>query len=98
MNLVRRASLCVFAFLLMQQAAFAQDAPKAGVMIGVNESWFATSPKNDTSMKPGVMLGAFGILRRDSAIKIQPEIQFSQRRVDAKFGTTTSSFSTTYVN
>lgn len=98
MKIVRLA--CVFAAVLVvsQQAAYAQDAPAVGVMVGVNESYFATSPKNDTSKKPGAMIGVFAVLRRDKGFKILPELQFSQRKVDVKLGSSTASFSTGYLN
>lgn len=98
MKIVRLACLLVAVLAVSRQAAFAQDAPAAGVMVGINQSYFASSPKNDTDKKIGVMIGAFGILRRDKNFRILPEVQFSQRRVDVAFGSTKASFSTAYLN
>lgn len=98
MKMVRFVCLFAVALVVTQQAAFAQDAPAVGVMIGVNQSYFATSPKNETHKKPGVLLGAYGVLRRDKNFKIIPEVQFSQRNVEVAFGNSTASFSTSYLN
>lgn len=98
MKIGRLVCLFVAVLVISGQAAFAQDAPAVGVMIGVNQSYFASSPKNKTDKKPGVMIGAFGILRRDKNFKIVPEVQFSQRRVDVAFGGATTSFATSYLN
>ena len=98
MKLVRLAGLCLVGLLLSQHVAYAQSAPAAGVLIGFNESYFATSPKNNTDPKPGMMVGAFGILRKDKGFKIQPEISFTQRRVDVTYGSGTTGYSTNYLN
>lgn len=98
MKIGRLVCLFVAVLVISGQAAFAQDAPAVGVMFGVNQSYFASSPKNKTDKKPGVMIGAFGILRRDKNFKIVPEVQFSQRRVDVAFGGATTSFATSYLN
>jgi hypothetical protein len=92
--------VCIFAavFVVCQREAFAQDAPAFGVMVGVNESYFATSPKNETDKKPGALIGVFGVLRRDKGFKILPELQFSQRKVDVKLGNSTAAFSINYLN
>jgi hypothetical protein len=91
--------VCFFALIgISEQVAYAQDAPAVGVMVGGNLSYFATSPENETTKKPGVMIGVFGALRRDRSLKILPELQFAQRRVDVKFGNSTSSFTTSYLN
>lgn len=98
MTMVRFVCLFAAALVISQQVAFAQDAPAVGVMAGINQSYFATSPENETHKKPGVMIGAFGVLRKDRNFKILPEVQFSQRRVDIEFGGTTAAFSTSYLN
>jgi len=98
MKMVRFVCLFAAVLVISPQAAFAQDAPAFGVMVGVNQSYFATSPKNETHKKPGALLGVFGVLRREKTFKILPEAQFSQRRVDIKFGGSTASFSTSYLN
>lgn len=92
--------VCSFAAVLVvsQQAALAQDAPAVGVIVGVNESYFSTSPKNETTKKPAALVGVFAALRRDKGLKILPELQFSQRRVDVKLGNSTVSYSTSYLN
>jgi len=98
MKIVRRVCFFAAALAISGQVASAQDAPAVGVMVGVNEAYFATSPKNSTSKKPGAMFGVFGVLRRDKSLKILPELQFSQRKVDVKLGSSTASFSTSYLN
>jgi hypothetical protein len=98
MKIARLVCFFAAALLISQRTAVAQDAPAFGVMVGVNESWFATSPKNETSKKPGALIGVFGVLRRDKGFKILPELQFSQRKVDVKFGNSTAAFSTSYLN
>lgn len=98
MKIARLVCLIVAVLTVSQRAAFAQAAPAAAVMVGVNQSYFATSPKNDTDKKIGVMIGAFGILRRDKNFKIIPEVQFTQRKVDVAFGNSTASYSTAYLN
>lgn len=99
MTLLRRAGLTVLALLTMHQAAYAQDdAPGAGAIVGFNSAYFASSPKNDGSSKPGLVLGAFALLRKDKMLKIQPEIQFAQRRADVLFNKTSVGFSTNYLN
>lgn len=98
MKMVRIICLSAVVMLISQSAALAQDAPAVGVMVGFNQSYFATSPENETNKKPGALIGVFAVLRRDKAIKIQPEVQFSQRKVDVHFGGTETSFSTSYLN
>jgi hypothetical protein len=98
MKLVRRASLFVFAFLLLQQAAYAQEGPAAAVFVGANQSYFATSPTNETNAGTGVLVGAFVLMRRDKFLQIQPELQFQQRSSEVLFGSSFSEFSTNYVN
>jgi hypothetical protein len=80
----RITSLLTVAILSFAHTAFAQ-APAGGVFVGFNQSFFATQPSNETKAKQGLMAGVFGVLRRDKAIKIQPELQFSQRRVEALY-------------
>src|SRR5829696_5830535 len=87
MKIVRLVCFFAAALLVSQQTAFAQDAPAFGVMVGLNESYYATSPENETTKKPGALIGVFGVLRRDKGFKILPELQSSQRKVDMKLRT-----------
>jgi hypothetical protein len=98
MKMVRLACLFSAVLVLSQQAAFAQDTPAFGVMGGVNFSYFATSPENETHKEAGALVGVFGVFRRDKVLKIQPEVQFSQRNVDVLFGGTVTPFRTNYLN
>lgn len=98
MKVVRILSLLVI-LASSASVAFAQDnAPSAGVLVGFNQSWFATTPKNDLSAKQGFVGGGFAVLLRDRRWKVQPEVQFSQRRVEVAFGGSKATFSTNYVN
>jgi len=91
--------LLLVGFSAVGSVAFAQDnAPAVGVMVGVNQSYFSSTPKNDGKAKQGVLLGGFAVLRRDKAWKIQPEVQFSQRKAEVKFGSSTATYTTGYVN
>lgn len=67
-------------------------------MVGVNQSYFATSPSGETKAKQGLLLGGLAVLRRDKYFQIQPEVQFSQRRVGVTYAGTDTTYSTTYVN
>lgn len=86
------------AVVLSAGVANAQDAPAAGLMAGFNQSYFATQPDSETSAKQGFLIGAFGVIRRDKAVKIQPEVQFSQRRVEVNYAGTETTYSTSYLN
>lgn len=98
MKIVRLVYFFTAVLVISQQDAFAQDAPAVGVMVGINQSYFATSPENETHKKTGALIGAFAVLRRDKNFKILPEVQFSQRKVDIEFGGADASFSTNYLN
>ena len=98
MRLVRTACFLLAAVVVLQSAAYAQDTASAGVMVGTNIAYFASSPKNETTKKNGLMVGAFAVLRRDKAFKILPEIQYSQRRTSVAFGNTDAEYSIDYLN
>lgn len=93
----RIGSVFVFALLLSTQTAFAQ-APAGGVFVGFNQAWFSTQPENETNAKQGLVAGAFGVLRRDKMLKIQPELQFSQRRIEVQYGSELQTHTNSYVN
>lgn len=93
----RIGSLVAFALFLTAQSAFAQ-APAGGVFVGFNQSYYATQPKNETNAKQGLVVGAFGVLRRDKALKVQPELQFSQRRVEVNYANILQTHTNNYVN
>lgn len=93
----RIGSLLVFALFLFAQDAFAQ-APAGGAFIGFNQSYFATQPENETNAKQGLVVGAFGVLRRDKALKVQPELQFSQRRVEINYAGSLQTHTNSYIN
>lgn len=94
----RASWLFLLVFASSAGMAFAQDAPRVAIMAGVNQSYFATTPKSDTSAKQGLLLGGFAVLRRDKYFQIQPEVQLSQRRVEVTYAGTNTTYSTTYVN
>jgi len=99
MKVVRASWLFLLVFASSAGAALAQDTtPKVGVFGGFNQSYFATSPKSDTEASQGLLVGAFAILRREKYLKIQPEVQVSQRRAVAIYSGTAATYSTTYVN
>src|SRR5262245_7104414 len=99
MNLVRRACFFVTALVVLQQSAFAQNsAPSTGIMVGLNESHYASSPKNEGKTDPGVTIGAFAVFLRDKAFKIQPEVQFAEHRDDVAFGGSFARYSINYIN
>jgi hypothetical protein len=79
---IARFGLIVFAVAICASTAYAQDAPAGGAFVGFNYSYFTTQPELDTNPKADLVVGAFGVLRRDKALKIQPEVQFSRRSVD----------------
>jgi hypothetical protein len=83
---VGRLGLVVLALAVCVSNAHAQEAPAGGAFIGLNYSYFATQPKLNTDPKADLVVGAFGVLRRDKALKIQPELQFSRRSVDVSLG------------
>lgn len=93
----RIGSLFVLALFLAAPNAFAQ-APAGGAFVGFNQAYFSTQPKNDTNAKQGLVVGAFGVLRRDKAIKIQPELQFSQRRVEVNYANVFQTHTNSYFN
>ncbi len=98
MKIVRASLLFLFVLAASVDVAFAQDDPAFAVMAGFNHSYFATSPSGETNAKEGVLIGAFAVLRRDKALKLQPEIQFSQRRVEVIYGGQPTTYATNYVN
>jgi Outer membrane protein beta-barrel domain len=93
----RIGSLVVLALLFGSHSAFAQ-APAGGVFVGFNHAYFATQPKNETNSKQGLVAGAFGVLRREKALKVQPELQFSQRRVEVNYANSLQTHVNSYVN
>lgn len=78
--------------------AFAQETPAVGIMAGFNQSYFSVSPSGESSAKQGVLVGGFAVLLREKFLKIQPEIQLSQRRIGVEFGSSEAVYSTNYVN
>lgn len=94
---VGRLVLIVLALAVCVSKAHAQEAPRGGAFVGLNYSYFATEPDLDTNPKADLVVGAFGVLRRDKAIKIQPEVQFSRRSVDVLLNDY-STQQTSYVN
>jgi hypothetical protein len=97
MRVVRLSCFALFA-LLVTQAAYAQETPSAGVFVGINQSHFSTNPDNDKTAKTGLVVGAFAIMRKDKGFKIQPEVQYSQRRVDVKFNNADVPYKLDYLN
>jgi hypothetical protein len=51
-----------------------------------------------TPSKQGLVVGAFGVLRREKALKIQPELQFSQRRVEVAYANVFQTHVNSYIN
>ena len=98
MKLIRASLMFLFALASSAGIAIAQDTPEVGIIAGVNQSYFATSPKSPTSAKQGFLLGGFAVVRRDKYFKIQPEVQLSQRRVEVTYAGTDTTYSTTYMN
>ena len=92
---IARLGLIVFAVVICASNAYAQDAPAGGAFIGFNYSYFATQPELETNAKADLVIGAFGVLRRDKGLKVQPEVQFSRRSVEvllADFATQQTSY------
>lgn len=98
MNVLRISWVFLLALALSTGVAVAQDAPAVAIMAGVNQSYYATSPKSDSSAKQGIVLGGFAVLRRDKYFQIQPEAQFSQRRAEVTYAGTGTTYAVTYVN
>jgi hypothetical protein len=98
MKLVRTACFLLLAIVMLQRAAYAQETAAAGVLVGTNIAYFASSPKNETTKKNGLVIGAFAVLRKDKGLKILPEIQYSQRRTSVAFGNTDAEYSIDYLN
>ncbi|HWI19894.1 MAG TPA: outer membrane beta-barrel protein [Vicinamibacterales bacterium] len=94
---VRIGSLAALALFLFTPDVFAQ-APAGGAFIGFNQSYYATQPKNETNAKQGLVAGVFGVLRREKTLKIQPELQFSQRRVEVNYAGSLQTHTNSYVN
>jgi hypothetical protein len=90
--------IAVFALFLSATAAFAQETPAGGAFVGVNQSYFSTQPKNETNAKQGLVAGVFGVLRRDKAIKVQGELQYTQRRVDVAYANVFQTHVNSYVS
>lgn len=88
----------VAAVVLSAGAATAQETPKVGIFGGFNQSWFSTSPSAETEAGQGIIVGGFAVFRRDKYLKIQPEIQISQRRATIPSGGADYEYSTTYFN
>jgi hypothetical protein len=98
MKLVRISLLSVLAPLAFVPTLEAQTTPRAAVIVGVSRTSFSTQPDSDVDAGRGLVVGAFGVLRRDKALKIQPEVQFSQRRVNVFFGGDYNGYKNDYVN
>ena len=102
MTVVRVSVLFLFALVISTGAAVAQspqDAPKVGIMAGVNQSYYATNPAGaETSAKQGVLLGGFAVFRRGKYFEIQPEAQLSQRRAQVTYARIDTTYSATYIN
>lgn len=94
---IARLGLIVFAVAICASTAYAQDAPAGGAFVGFNYSYFTTQPELDTNPKADLVVGAFGVLRRDKTLKLQPEVQFSRRSVDVLLNDY-SKQQTSYVN
>jgi hypothetical protein len=94
---VVRLGLVALTLVSFAVNAHAQEAPKGGAFVGLNYSYFATQPELDTNPKADLVVGVFGVLRRDKAVKIQPELQFSRRSVDVLLDDY-STQQTSYVN
>lgn len=94
----RVLGLLVASMVLFADVAIAQVTPKVGVFAGFNQSWFASSPSAETEAGQGYLLGGFAVLRRDKFLKIQPEIQISQRRAVVPLRGADYDYSTTYFN
>lgn len=93
------SGLVLVALVLSTGVASAQDTtPAVGIMAGFNQSYFAVSPAGETNAKQGLFLGGFAVFLRDKFVKIQPEIQFSQRRVGVDYGDANTIYSTNYMN
>lgn len=100
MKAARIGLLSIFAVFGLAASSMAQSAPTPafGAFAGVNQSYFATQPKNPTNAKQGFVVGAFGVLRRERAIKIQPELQITQRKVEASLANVFQTSVTTYAS
>lgn len=99
MKVARIGLMSMFAVFGMVADSMAQTTtPAFGAFAGVNLSNFATQPKNPTKAGQGLVIGAFSVFRRDSAIKIQPELQVTQRKVEASYANVFQTSSTTYVS
>ncbi len=102
MTVVRVSWFSLLALVLSAGVAAAQspqDAPKVGIMAGVNQSYYATNPDGAvTSAKQGVLLGGFAVFRRGKYFQIQPEAQFSQRRAEVTYSRIDTTYSVSYFN
>lgn len=98
MKALRILGFLAAAVVLSPGAATAQVTPKVGIFGGFNQSWFASSPSTDTEAGQGYLVGGFVVLRRDKFLKIQPEIQISQRRAVVPLNGADYDYSTTYFN
>ncbi len=86
------------ALVLSVDVASAQDATRIGVFGGFNQAYFATTEGGESSAKQGYLVGAFTVFRRDKGLKLQPEIQVSQRRIGVTYARIDTLYETTYVN
>lgn len=98
MKAFRASWLFLIALAVSAGVATAQDTPRVGIFAGVNQSYFATSPSAETEAGQGLVVGGFAVFLRDKYLKIQPEIQISQRRAVVPSGGVDSEYSTTYFN
>lgn len=98
MKALRATLLSLMALTASAGVAFAQETPAVGVMGGINQSYYATSPSGETDAQTGYIFGAFAVFFRDSYFKLQPEFQVSQRKVGVEFAGVDTTYDTTYVN
>lgn len=98
MKAFRATLLLLMALTASTGVAFAQETPAAGIIAGINQSYFATSPSGETDANTGYIFGAFAVFFRDGYFKLQPEFQVSQRKVTADFAGIDTVYDTTYIN
>src|SRR5262245_26060036 len=111
MRLPRILCLLLFTFFVSASVANAQaqapvpipvpepaPAHTFNVFGGFNQSYYATVEGGEAKAKQGYNVGAFALLRKDKGLKIQPEIQFSQRRVNVVYSRIDTTYDVQYFN
>lgn len=97
MKVARIGLLSILAVFGIAADSMAQTTtPAFGAFAGVNFSNFSTQPEVPTNYGEGFIIGAFSTFRRDKAIKIQPELQVTQRKVEAAYANVFQTNLTTY--